>query len=567
MNKKRILYLSAAFFLLALAAGCGNTETRSAADLQSGMTYDTDAHTEEVDLPPKDTDCLAVANEITIAFQSLYRNYLQNEPGELAFTISRDSSLMLQDNGMGFMPVVDDEIKCRDDLKNVLTEYCTDEFAERLLDEAVYRDFDGKLFKAWETGLSDPGRAQFGCYIEDCVLDENILTVHFISIGAENENFDIDTEVYCRNPINDEPFDIMLVWENGRWFISDINGLTDESCIAFSYREDITKSMHEAKAETSPDPRTEEIDLPPEDTDCLAVADECALAFQSLFLKYLQYEESELSIKFHDDPSSWITDPIFYRPVINDQIKCCDDLKSIMMEYCTDNFAQELLDNAHYRDYDNAFYKGECELAPAAKYQFGCYINDCVLDGNKMTVDLINIGSENKNFDIDLEYYVRMMMYDQPFEMTLIWESGKWLISDISDGYEDKIGYSYRPEITKSMHEADSAVQAEEIDLPPEDTDCLAVANEITLTFQTLYQNYLQAEESELSFKIDTDRSLWVFPNGGHGLAYVPVINDEIRCCNDLKRILTEYCTDEFAEELLEDANYRDIDGKLYSQF
>ena len=52
MNKKRILYLSAALFLLALAAGCGNTETRSAADLQSGMTYDTDAHTEEVNLPP-----------------------------------------------------------------------------------------------------------------------------------------------------------------------------------------------------------------------------------------------------------------------------------------------------------------------------------------------------------------------------------------------------------------------------------------------------------------------------------------------------------------------------------
>lgn len=73
INKKRILYLSAALFLLALAAGCGNTETRIAADLQSGMTYDTDAHTEEVNLPPAETDCLAVANEITLIFKRFIR--------------------------------------------------------------------------------------------------------------------------------------------------------------------------------------------------------------------------------------------------------------------------------------------------------------------------------------------------------------------------------------------------------------------------------------------------------------------------------------------------------------
>ncbi len=93
MNKKRILYLSAALFLLALAAGCGNTETRSAADLQSGMTYDTDAHTEEVNLPPAETDCLAVANEITLTFQTLYQNYLQVEESDLSFRINTDRSL------------------------------------------------------------------------------------------------------------------------------------------------------------------------------------------------------------------------------------------------------------------------------------------------------------------------------------------------------------------------------------------------------------------------------------------------------------------------------------------
>lgn len=454
---KRVFLFLTIICVIAAATGCGSTET-------SG---DSAVQTEEIDLPPEDTDFLAVANEITIAFQSLYRNYLQVEGEELLFKIDKDysSAVYFDDQpGYGYLPLINDEIRCCEDLKKILMEYCTDEFATVLLEAVHYRDFEGRLYKPFEDGRVDIGRAQFGCYIDQCTLDGNKMTVGFIEIGAENENFDIDTERYCRMSMHDRPFEMDLLWKNGKWFISDlsnsdpsIKGRPCSICladtIAFSYREDITKSMHEAQAEMSPDTRTEETDLPPEDTDCLAVADECALAFQSLFLKYLQYEESELSIKFNDDPSSWIAEPVFYRPVIDDQIKCRDDLKNILTEYCTDNFAQELLDNAHYRDYDNAFYKGECELAPAAKYQFGCYINDCIIDGNKMTVDLINIGSENKNFDIDLEHYVRMMMYDQPFEMTLVWESGKWLISDISDGYEDKIGYSYRSDITKSMHE------------------------------------------------------------------------------------------------------------------
>lgn len=98
-----------------------------------------------------------------------------------------------------------------------------------------------------------------------------------------------------------------------------------------------------ARGETSQatDTRTEDVDLPPEEIDCLSVANECALAFQSLFLKYLQYEENELSIKVEMDYALLINekgDSFF--PVVDDEIKCYDDLKKFFMEYCTDEFAQ-----------------------------------------------------------------------------------------------------------------------------------------------------------------------------------------------------------------------------------
>ena len=72
------------------------------------------------------------------------------------------------------------------------------------------------------------------------------MTVSFISIGAENENFDIDLERYSRMTTYDQPFEMMLVWKNGKWLISGLSSLGWASTIAFSYREDITKSMHEA---------------------------------------------------------------------------------------------------------------------------------------------------------------------------------------------------------------------------------------------------------------------------------------------------------------------------------
>lgn len=78
-------------------------------------------------------------------------------------------------------------------------------------------------------------------------------------------------------------------------------------------------------------------------------------------------------------------------------------------------------------------------------------------------------------------------------------------------------------------------IGTEESDLPPEDTDCLAVANEITIDFQSLYRNYLQVEGEELLFKIDKDYSSAVYFDDQPGYGYLPLINDEIRCCEDLK--------------------------------
>lgn len=246
---KRFFLFLIIVFVITAAIGCGSAETSGGSAVQ----------TEEIDLPPEDTDCLAVANEITIAFQSLYRSYLQVEGEELLFKIDKDysSAVYFDDQpGYGYLPLINDEIRCCEDLKEILMEYCTDEFATVLLEAVHYRDFEGRLYKPAEDGRVDIGRAQFGCYINECTLDSNKMTVEFIEIGSENENFDIDTERYNRMSTHDQTFEMTLVWENGKWFISglsssdpSIKGRPDPlgwaDTIAFSYRPDITKSMHE----------------------------------------------------------------------------------------------------------------------------------------------------------------------------------------------------------------------------------------------------------------------------------------------------------------------------------
>lgn len=209
----------------------------------------------------------------------------------------------------------------------------------------------------------------------------------------------------------------------------------------------------EKQSDTNPttDAQTENICLPSAETDCLAVADKYAQAFQSLFLKYLQFETEELSIKVNKDPSDRITDIFFYYPVVDDEVKCYSDLKNIFVEFCTDEYAEKLLSSALYRDFNNALYKADSEKGTAAKSAFGCYINGFTLDGNKMTVDFINIGADNNSFDIDEEIYDRCPAHDMHFNMTLVWENNVWLISDCGGGYEDIIGYKYRPDITESM--------------------------------------------------------------------------------------------------------------------
>lgn len=232
-----------------------SAEMTEESQVETSLT--TDTQTEEVDLPPEDTDCLATANEITIAFQSLYRNYLQVEGSELLFKTDKDIWVYFDDQpGQAYIPLINDEIRCCDDLKEILTEYCTDEFATELLEKANYRDFEGSLYRPLEDGRIDIGRAQFGCYINECTLDGNKMTVGFIKIGAENDNFDIDTERYDRMSTHDQTFEMTLVWKNGKWFISglsssdpSIKGRPDPlgwaDTIAFSYRPDITKLMYE----------------------------------------------------------------------------------------------------------------------------------------------------------------------------------------------------------------------------------------------------------------------------------------------------------------------------------
>lgn len=187
---------------------------------------------------------------------------------------------------------------------------------------------------------------------------------------------------------------------------------------------------------------------PPADTDCYAVADEAALEFQSLFLNYLQYDVTRRSILWDKgyekgiDQNGW-----FFLPVVDDEIKCCNDIKEIFLEYCTEEYTDYLLEKyGIYKDFDGKLYCAETGLCPPVGY-YACYIDECRLEGNEIIADFIVLGSENE-FSLN-EVETTDDFYKIDFTMTLIWQNGKWLISDFYDADYDyhgdgsEIGYYY----------------------------------------------------------------------------------------------------------------------------
>lgn len=215
------------------------------------------------------------------------------------------------------------------------------------------------------------------------------------------------------------------------------------------------------------DIQTEEIFLPTDDIDLLAVSDEYLSAYSSLYHKYLQSDYNKFSIYIDFDRSKYVEMkpyPVeapnylgFFYPVIDDNIKCYDDLKKIFTEYCTDEYADHLLGHGFYgvyKDYEGKLYWYDTDQGSATP--IGCYIDKCTVDKNKMYVDIIEIGADNKIFTKGLsdeeiaEKYPFSLAHDTQFQATMVWNGEKWLIEDCGD--EITLGMCYSSEITMSQN-------------------------------------------------------------------------------------------------------------------
>ncbi len=434
---KKHLSLFLILILLTLT-GCGNngenpsdlsdTANQSISETVSDTkitenTRTAEINTEATEPTSEERSLFSQADECARDFQKLFLNYLQNDPDKLCLTLEKAPSAY----SSSYYSVVDDEIKGLKDIKGILREYCTEELSEKLLKDALYLEDEKGLYKGTREGGS-LAEQTYGCYISDCFLKEDKMLVEFTEIGTDNEDFEIDREKYRQTPERDRRFIMTLVRDNGKWLISDC-GVYKE-IIGYAYRSDIAMSSAEGAQ-------------PPAATDPFAAADKSVQNFKSLFLKYLQYETDELYLKIDSDPSAVISDTFLYRPVADEKIKCREDLKKILREQCTDEFTERLLNDAFYRDFEGRLYKADRELSPTAKFSYGCYINDCILKGNKILAELTEIGADNKDFDFDRETYNMCPAQDTHFYIMLVWEKDEWLISDCY-GYEGTVGYGYR---------------------------------------------------------------------------------------------------------------------------
>lgn len=223
---KKVLCIITALIILIVASGCAIQTNEKAI----------------TELPPNDTDCIKTADEYAKALQLLYIKYLQNDKEKLALTIDEDPSKSVLFRGLNAYPVIDDEIKTYDDFKAIFTEWCTDEFAEALLRKSLYGNVEGKLYKSpVETPNIGPWYSV--CYINNCQIDKNKMYVKFTTVGTNNELFDPADIVPDRSPADDEYFEMELVWQNGKWLISDC---TNSDVLAFTYDSDLTMSMNSA---------------------------------------------------------------------------------------------------------------------------------------------------------------------------------------------------------------------------------------------------------------------------------------------------------------------------------
>lgn len=238
---------------------------------------------------------------------------------------------------------------------------------------------------------------------------------------------------------------------------SAISQITSEEASNSTDIPAIPASQEGSNAAPATAEQTAEIALPPADTDLYAAADECAKNLQALYLDYLQFDVKKRAVKCEEDKSEQIISGgyVFF-PVEDDEIKSCDDLRAIFLEHCTADYADFILTYCGgYSDIDGKLYT--CGAPPIGGTRAPCYINDCSLDGNRLLVDIVEMGASNENLpeDIDPESG-HLMTDDAHYNMTLVWQGDRWLISDCGDEhFLFNLGENYRSDLSEMLFQQD----------------------------------------------------------------------------------------------------------------
>ena len=301
--------------------------------------------------------------------------------------------------------------------------------------------------------------------------------------------------------------------------------------------------------------------------ETLAVADKCALRLQSLYNEYCWKDFDDPLIKVEVDPLAVVLEDSVRLNVTDEKIKSVDDIKKIVIQYCTDEFADKLIKSFCYGEEDGrlyVMYSDKDYPRHVSNNYIDTYIKDCKTNDNKMTITFTAVHDP---FNDRFKYDNTVVKTDLDFTMELVNEGDNWLISDLSEiWYYVYIGDFYK--VDKDKDKEENITETEEIitEYPPDDIDLIEVADEYAQTFQNLFLDYLQYNSDYLAIRVTDKYKNEHIPEYViyRGRPFFPVEDDYIKCYDDLKRIFTEYCTDEFADELLRDVEYYDIKGKLY---
>ncbi|MCM1298975.1 MAG: IseA DL-endopeptidase inhibitor family protein [Firmicutes bacterium] len=431
---KKMLSSLATLLMLAAVSGCnGQGDNPSdTATAFNGISSNTDDLTEETSSAADESE-FETADKCVLGIKSLFNDYRWKSFDDTAIKI-KISELGTDINGETYLSVTDGKIKTCGDIKEKFTEYCTEEFADRLIaDVFCYEEADGGLYYRYYNQSNTATDNYCDTYIESCqALGDNMK----ISLTAAKD------PDYNYNEIADHNFTMELAKENGKWLVSDISPIDGIYYIGYLYKTEEIEAPAETEETIS--------EFPPEDVDCIKTADEYARALQKLYMKYLQNDEKELAFKLDDDPAKGV----FFRgftayPIIGGEIKTYDDFKSLFTEWCTDEFAEELLKKSLYGNVEGKLYKSHAETPNIGTIYSVGYINDCQIDKNKMYVQFTAVGTDNELFD-PADVSDRSPAEDECFTMELVWKNGEWLIADCTNS--DVLAFTYSSELTMSMN-------------------------------------------------------------------------------------------------------------------